>query len=439
MNPQINHITKVLCDNGYKVHIVGGAVRDILLGKEPSDYDLVTSATPHQIIPLFPNEKVDLVGQSFNVLIIRNIEVASYRIDQYTDAFELINCNQAITLEEDLSRRDFTINALAMCASGDIIDLFNGREDLEFKIIKFVGNPADRIKEDPCRILRAFRFMAKIEGVINYFSHKAIEDNINLVNKIAKERIRLEILKVMECKKPSLFFDSLEFYYILKNIFPSLQDCYGLDGGEYHNETIYEHNMLVGDSIHPKLPLLRIAGYLHDVGKIRHEIIDGKLTFHEHEKHSVDLIKPELENLKFSTDEIHYICSIISLHMRMIRGASPKAIRRLLADLVKVNISYEDLIRLRIADRKGNKLKVPHSISEIKEMINAFRNEFKREQKVAFDLKSLEINGKDIMDILDIKPSRMVGDILDCLFEMVFEYPEYNTKGKLIEIVEEME
>lgn len=441
MNPQVNYITKTLCDNGFKAHIVGGAVRDILLGKEPHDIDLVTNATPQEIIPLFPNDKVDLVGESFNVVIINGTEIASYRTDSYTDSYELAGTNQASTLEEDLSRRDLTINSLALCPiSGNIIDLFDGRTDLNNRTIRFVGNPIDRIKEDPCRILRACRFAAKIGGEFEEETLNALRNKSILIKSIAPERIRIEIMKAMETKHASLFFDKLYQIYGLDFIFPTLTNCYGLYGGKYHSEDVGLHCMIAGDSISTKYPLLKLAGYLHDTGKYPTCDMDeeGEVSFHQHEKVGAEIVRQELKDLKFSNDEIKYVSDIVYYHMRQIRDASPNAIRRLISDIRKDNACHNDLIRIRIADRAGNLAKENHTIAEIKQMILAFETEFLRAENSAFSIKDLTINGEDVMKSLNIGPGKEVGRVLKVLFEMVLEYPELNERERLIEIVGEM-
>jgi len=431
-----NKIIKTLCNANYSVHIVGGAVRDLLSGETPNDFDIVTEAGVNQIIPLFPDYKVDLVGESFNVLIIEGIEVSSYRTDCYHNG-ELIGCTPALTIEEDLSRRDLTINSIALCpVSGDIIDPFDGLSDLKNKIIKFTGNPENRIKEDPCRILRACRFLAKIGGTFDDETSYALDTNGRLAKTIAPERIRTEIMKAMNTKKASLFFGSMAYIGILEFVLKDLDSCYGLDGGQYHNESVFAHSMIAGDAIHPKFPLLKLAAYLHDIGKYQSSEYDeyDEITFHAHEKIGSDIVKEELKRLKFSNEEIKYISNLIEFHMRSLRDISPKAMRRLISKFYENDINYKDYLRLKIADRKANLKKNPFTIQEIKVMIRLFQAEINCE-KPTFSVKDLAINGADVMQVLGIPPGKRVGVILKGLFEAVLNNPELNNREILLELV----
>lgn len=432
-----NKIIHTLCQNNYHAHIVGGAVRDYLLGEEPKDFDIVTNATIEEMVSLFCSERVDLVGANFQVAIINGVEIASYRTDSYSD-FELTGVVKATSIEEDLSRRDLTINSMAICPiSGDLIDLFNGRTDLSTRTIRFVGNPVDRIKEDPCRILRACRFAAKIQGEFKEETFDALKNNIVLIKSIAPERIRIEIMKAMEIKHASLFFDKLYQIYGLDYIIPTLANCYGLYGGKYHGEDVGKHCMLVGDSISTKYPLLKLAGYLHDIGKSPTCETDeeGKVSFHQHEKVGAETVRQELKDLKFSNNEIKYVSDIVYYHMRQIRDASPKAIRHLISDIRKDNVCHNDLIRIRIADRAGNLAKENHTVTEIKQMVLAFETEFLRAENTAFSIKDLKIGGEDVMMALNIGPGKEVGRILNELFEMVLENPGLNEREELLRIL----
>lgn len=435
-----NKIIHTLCQNNYHAHIVGGAVRDYLLGEEPKDFDIVTNATIEEMVQLFQSEKIDLVGANFQVAIINGVEVASYRADSYS-GFELTGTIKATSIEEDLSRRDLTINSMALCPiSGDLIDLFDGRADLSNRIIRFVGNPVDRIKEDPCRILRACRFAAKINGEFEEETLDALRNKSILIKSIAPERIRIEIMKAMETKHASLFFDKLYEIYGLDHILPTLANCYGLYGGKYHGENVGLHCMLAGDAISTKYPLLKLAGYLHDIGKYStcETDEDGEVSFHQHEKVGAETVRQELKDLKFSNDEIKYVSDIVYYHMRQIRDASPKAIRRLISDIRKDNVCHNDLIRIRIADRVGNLAKADHTTAEIRQMVLAFETEFLRAGNSAFSIKDLKIGGEDVMMVKNIGPGKEVGRILKELFEAVIESPELNEREMLLDILEEM-
>jgi tRNA nucleotidyltransferase/poly(A) polymerase len=410
-------------------------VRDLLQGLRPVDYDVVTNARPAEISALFHGRKVERVGKICPVCLIDGTEVATYRTTRaYTALTTSCRIEFADTLHEDLKHRDFTINSMALCPfTGDVIDDFGGMADLEHRIIRFTDSPAARIAEDPCRMLRAARFMARLEGTLDEDSRAALcRFGPRLMNSVAPERIRLEIVKAMHLSRPSLFFETLHDIGILNMIFPSLARCVGLAGGPHHDETVFEHNLLVGDALSPKNPLLRLAGYLHDVGKA--EVVEykaGQPVFIGHEKAITSLLT-ELRHLKFSNDEIDVIRSVIDVHMRPLNAeSSPRAVRRLLATLEALGIDYHDFLRMRIADRKGNRAKSPFSISEIKVRLQKFRTELAPEPSGVFSIRHLALSGNDVMRILNLPSGPAVGRILQDLLEQVLDQPERNTYENL--------
>lgn len=437
--PNVLYIIHTLRNNGFEAYFAGGAVRDILLGIEPADYDVVTNARPHQIAELFRGRKVATVGKCFSVCMVDGTEVATYRSGQYCDPLDR-TCRVELsdTIHDDLKCRDFSINSMALCPfTGQIIDDFNGISDLGNKIIRFTGEPAARIAEDPCRIIRACRFLAKLEGAFDPGTFEALCVHGEwLRSKVAPERIRLELLKALHYKKPSIFFQALHDIGVLKDVFPSLARCVGLDGGPHHNETVFEHSMIAGDSLSSKNILLRLAAYLHDVGKAEvHEYQDGGPTFIGHEN-ALQTLLDELKALKFSNDEIDKMNAYIRIHMREVdAGTTPKAVRRLLSVLEQLGVSYEDFLRLRIADRKGNLAKPDFSVSEIKMKINKFRTELDAKGAKAFSIKDLAVTGHDVMRILNLSSGPAVGRILQKMLDVVLDNPELNTYEELTRLV----
>jgi tRNA nucleotidyltransferase/poly(A) polymerase len=428
-------IVRTLQSQGFEAYIAGGAVRDLLQGVRPADYDVVTNARPAEIAAVFQGRKVERVGKTYPVCLIDGTEVATYRTGRaYTGLTTLRKIEFADTLHEDLKHRDFTINSMALCPfTGRVIDDFGGMADLKCRIIRFTDSPVKRIKEDPCRIIRAARFVARLKGKLDENSRSALcYLGFRLIGSIAPERIRLEILKAMKLPRPSLFFETLHEIGILKWIFPSLAHCVGLAGGPHHDETVFEHNLLVGDALSPKNPLLRLAGYLHDVGKA--EVVEykaGQPVFIGHEKAITSLLT-ELRHLKFSNDEIDVIRSVIDVHMRPLNAeSSPRAVRRLLATLEALGIDYHDFLRMRIADRKGNRAKSPFSISEIKVRLQKFRTELAPEPSGVFSIRHLALSGNDVMRILNLPSGPAVGRILQDLLEQVLDQPERNTYENL--------
>lgn len=430
-------IIQTLCDNGCKAYLTGGVVRDLFLDKEPNDYDIVTEATAEQVEKLFPKDRVNKVGKSFEVCIVNGIEVAGYRKDTYFGLSDKnVKIEPALTLEEDLARRDFTINSMAFCPyTNELIDPFEGIVDLNNKIIKFTGNPEERIYEDPCRIIRACRFLCQIGGKFDQDTYYALKKYSYLVKDyVSPERIRLEIFKALKNKKASLFFESMNTINILQYIFPSLTKCF-IDGGKHHKESIFEHSMYVGDGISTRCKITKLAGYLHDIGKPLTKTEDG--SFIQHEKVGSEVLSNELFILRFSNREIEYITSLTKYHMYSIKQAKGKGIRKLLSKLNSHNIKYTDWLRLKFADSTGNLEKGPYTLVEKMEMIEKIEKEMELEQTV-FSTKDLDINGNEIMEIMDLKPGPEVGEIFKHLYKICMLIPGANKNKILRNIVKFM-
>lgn len=440
-----NEIVRCLCEEGWDAYIVGGAARDLLRGEEPLDYDVVTEA-PYDIIKaLFHDRKVSVVGASFKVCIVDGIEISTYRKDAYFGhSNQASPISEAQSIQQDLARRDLTINALAFCPySGDIVDEYGGIDDLKNRIIKFTGDPKERIFEDPCRILRACRFRAKIQGTFDPGTFQALKQYRSLVLKyVAPERVRLELLKALSDPKPSLFLDSLHAIDLLEIVSPHLEACYGHDGGPHHNETLDEHIKSVGDSLPAHKPLLRLAGYLHDIGKPATAVFDqhNKVTFINHEKVGAIIVESELGKLKFHLNEIAYIKGLISNHMRSLDHLiTGKAIRRLLKKFYDDGVNWKHWLQLKMADRKGNTQKSAYPRHQIKVFIHAVHHELKPSSgSTALSIKDLAINGKDILNTLGIQPGPEIGTLLKGLLERVLDTPELNNRDELLQLAEQM-
>jgi len=424
-----NRIIRRLCDHGHKTYIIGGFVRDELLGHAPKDIDIVTSATPDEILELFRDRNCNKVGQTFAVVIVDGFDVATFR----TEVYNVPGKPEVTTtrdIVEDLKRRDFTFNTLALCPrSGDILDLHGGREDLANRVVRFVGNPKRRIDQDPVRIIRACRFKAKIDGEFHPTTLKALRDNVHLLRKVDAERIRLEILQGLKIRKASKFFLALDEIGALPFIFPSLQATVGFGGGDHHDETVFQHVCDAVDFIHPKHTLLRLAALLHDVGK-PNSWADGQ--FLNHENIGAAIAKKELAKLRFSTDEIEAVTGLIKVHMNFVNGLTGRATRRLIKRLADNRVSLNDFIRLKVSDRVANRAKPNQPFSNLVKLVRSLRINL----SVPTNTNQLAINGNDIQRILNIGPSKQVGVVKDALLEFVLENgEEFNTIEALTQFV----
>ena len=432
-----DQIIRRICECGYKAYLCGGAVRDNFLDITPHDYDLVTDALPDELEKIFPDRKVKTVGANFLVTLIDNIEVSTYRSDK-NFAPGRQNCITSVcqTLDEDLARRDFTFNALAVCPySGEVIDPFDGRKDLDNKIVKFVGNPIERIHEDYLRMIRAARFACLIEGSLDRAAFNAICDHKHLVLKISPERIRIELLKVMEYRKPSIFFDILHDTGILEILFPELDSMYGFDGGIHHSETLDIHFKITGDTLSSKDPLLRLVGYFHDIGKIPAHLENENNTFVNHENLGAFMIQTIFEKYKFTNKEIERAENLVVFHMRSFDSlTSGKAIRRLLRVFAENNVNWKDWLKLKVADKRANLAKEQYKREHIKKIALKI-HKVKKAPERAFSVKDLKISGNHVMEILNISPGPQVGRILNSLLELVLDKPELNNQEELFKIL----
>lgn len=419
----VRPLAERLQQEGFRVYLVGGALRDLLLGKVPGDMDLLTDAGPEEIRPLFHGRRVRVVGKQFPVCLVDGVEMASCRSGK-RGAFP----------DEDLGMRDLTLNSMALDPfTGDLVDSFGGEADLRNRVIRFTRNPEARIMEDPLRLVRACRFAAALDGKIDPLSLAAIEAHTHLLaRETAPERIQAELFKAMAMAAPSRFFGLLHDTGLLEQILPCLDRCHGLDGGPHHGETVFEHCMLVGDALPARRPLLRLAGFIHDAGKYDAAVLkDGGLTFAGHETHHRAIAR-DLTALRFSREDSGYILSLVRSHMRPLnQDSTPKAVRRLLAMLDGLSLEYRDFLRLRIADKKGNLAKQPYTLSEIRVRLGKILAEL----DTPFTINSLAITGREICRLMNIPPGPRVGQVKEALFEQVLADPSLNTPECLADLV----
>lgn len=421
----------------YECFVVGGAVRDMLRNKEWKDVDLATNATPDQILKVFKDWDVREVGKSFGVMIVNGIEIATYRKDRYSGLSDKkVEISYSKSIDEDLERRDFTINSIAWDPTINfLVDPFEGQKDLKDKILRFTGDPEKRIFEDPNRILRAARFVTVLDFEFSKETFEALKKNAYLIKHVAKERIHAEILKTMVVKKASKFFEVLRELDILKDILPSLQNCVGVDGGPWHNEDVWTHSMLAGDYISPRFPLLKFACYVHDIGKPSsiNWKPEGGFNFVGHEKTGSKLAEKELQNLTFPSDQILFVKTLILLHMKLSARIGAPGVRRCIRDL-QGRASIDDLLRLFLADYHSNlKNKEPYNINGLKRLVKLTRNSQKEKEE---NKLKLAVDGHDVMNILNIPPGNRVGYVIKIMEEMILDDPSLNEREGLLKFIE---
>lgn len=455
----LKKMNKIFQANGYEAYLVGGAVRDMILGKTASDWDLTTNAKPEQVVKIF--RRVIPTGIAHGTVTVhfmgKEIEVTTYRSEgKYSDGRHPDSVSFDATLEEDLSRRDFTVNAIAASlADGKIEDPFDGRKDIERKIIRTVGKPYDRFMEDGLRPIRAIRFSSQLGFEIEKSTLEAIEnpDVQEKIKSISIERFRDELIKILKTDVPSVALHLLEKTGILKIFIPELAECRGCtqkDARGFHDFDVLDHNFYACDGADKNNFTVRLAALFHDIGKKDARTVEKKeypegsgkiveiIHFHKHEIYSADETEKILTRLRFPNNLIESVVHLIRHHMFFFEtNWSDAAVRRF---IVRIKPEYiDDLFELRKADIYGMHREKWNPESESAKNIEILKRRISEieAQKTALSLKDLAVNGKDLI-AAGIPAGKELGNILNRLFEMVLENPALNTKEALLEKAQEI-
>ena len=435
MPRNVEYIIDTLIESGSEAFIVGGCVRDIILNKEPKDWDITTKARPEEVIRLF--DKVILTGLKHGTVTVvldrENYEVTTYRTDgEYEDNRHPKEVEFVDSLKEDLARRDFTINAMAYNYKVGLIDYFEGAKDLKNKIIKTVGEPEKRFNEDSLRMLRAVRFSAQLDFNISENVLCSIKKLKNNIKNISRERIRDEFNKILLYNPRKI--DILRECELLEFIIPEFKGTYNFNqNNPYHIHDLYSHTLLSIESIEPSL-YLRLTMALHDLGKVISKSIDKKGISHYygHGKESVRLSKEILKSLKYDNNSIEKILTLIQYHdctlksKLSVKRMLNKIGEELLRDLIKVQRAD---ILAQNPDYRWEKLE---NLAEVEEKLNLIIA-----QKECFNIKDLKINGGDLISLGFVK-GKEIGETLQKLLEIVIEYPELNNQQDLFEIAKKI-
>lgn len=454
---------------GFQGYLVGGAVRDILLDRPRKGlWDLATDATPEQVISIFP--RTAPTGIKYGTVTVFYTaqggefyplaEVTTFRVDDaYSDARRPDRVFFSRRIEEDLSRRDFTINAMAYDPSADVlIDLFAGRRDLERRIIRAVGYPEARFREDGLRPFRAARFAATLDFEIDEATMEAIPKALAAAKLVSAERIREELMRMLDASKPSRGFEVMRRAGLLKLVLAELLEGYGMEQNDFHKYDVYHHALAACDEINrppeaiPPPPmgpadaiskwdyiygidrprLLRLAGLLHDVGKSRtRQLIDGIYRFYNHSKVGAIMAEDIMRRLKFSNNQIKYVVSLVENHLFNYEPSwSDAAVRRFIKRVGLENT--DDLFELRRADS------VATGATELNlAALEEFKGRIKKvvSQEQALKLSDLAVDGTDVMRVLNIEPGPEVGRVLAQLLEAVIDEPGLNEREVLLELI----
>lgn len=434
---EVQSIIHTLQESGFEAYVVGGCVRDLLLWREPEDWDVTTNATPEQIRTIFPESFYE--NKFFTVTVrtgsesprLKEVEVTTYRTEfEYRDRRRPERLERAKRVEEDLARRDFTINAIALQLSPlRIVDPFDGQKDLQAKTVRAVGNARERFAEDALRMMRAVRIATQLGFVVEEQTKQAVQANAALLKEIAAERVRDELLKIIMAERARAGMELLEELGLLRYTMPELAEGIGVAQNKHHIYTVWEHNLfsLEYAAQHQWNMHVRIAALLHDVAKPRVKRGQGPdATFYGHEALGAAVARHMLSRLKFPKKDIEKISRLIRYHMFYynVDEVTESSVRRLVRNIGRENI--DDLLKLRMADRIGSGVPKaqPYKLRHWQYMV----------EKVSQDPispKALKVNGNDIMKVLSIAPGPRVGHILSVLLAEVLEDPSLNSKAYL--------
>ncbi len=450
----VENIIKELEKRGYEAWIVGGCVRDLLLGKKPGDWDITTNAEPKKILEVFPDGKYE---NSFGTVIlplkdgkdklIDILEITTYRSERgYSDRRRPDEVKFEKELDKDLSRRDFTINALAArrkkskleikedliryaAKKNDfvIIDLFGGLKDLDKRIIRAVGEPMDRFKEDALRMMRAIRLAGQLNFSLEPKTSRAIVKMAGAIKFVARERIAAELIKILESNNPYDGIKKLQETKLLGYILPELLLGIGVSQDRHHIYSVFEHSLLSLKYCPNNDWRVRFAALLHDVAKPKTKVIrEGIATFYNHEYVGARMVKQICRRLKFSLEDMKKITTLVRAHMFYynVGEVTAASVRRLIKKTGRENL--KDLIDLRIADRlgSGTPKAMPYKLRHLQYMMKKVQND-------PISVKMLKVDGNDLIKILKIKPGPRIGAILDILLSEVIANPKLNNKKYL--------
>lgn len=442
-----------LHQQGYEAYIVGGCTRDFLRGKTPADWDITTNATPEETEKVFNKLKIKTfyendfgtVGVAFPQKDehFEIIEITTYRNEAtYSDSRHPDQVTWSKTIEEDLKRRDFTVNAIAMTIKNrseiEIIDLFNGQEDLKKEIIRAVGTAKERFSEDALRMMRAVRLKTVLGDTwtIEEQTKQAIIDNAPLLQKISQERIRDELIKIINSPNAAQGIESLRNKRLLSYIIPELEEGFEVGQNKHHVYDCYRHNLECLDySAKKRFNFhVRMASLLHDIGKPRTKRGQGKdSTFYNHEIVGARMTEKLLERLRFPKKDVIKITNLVRYHLFYynVDEVGESSVRRLIKNVGLESV--EELLQLRMADRIGSGCPKaePYKLRHLKYMIE-------KVSKDPVSVKMLKMNGQEVMSLLDIKPGPKIGMILDVLLEDVLKDPKNNTKTYLKKRLKEL-
>jgi tRNA nucleotidyltransferase (CCA-adding enzyme) len=425
-----------LRDAGFRAWIVGGCTRDMLLGRPVHDWDLATDARPEDVSRVF--RRVIPTGIQHGTVTVlvggTGYEVTTLRGDgTYSDGRHPDQVTFVDDLQEDLARRDFTVNAIAFDPLEDsLTDPFGGREDIAARLIRAVGRPPDRFEEDGLRILRAARFVATLGFDLEAATRQGMTDCMHRLDCVSSERVRDELVKTLSSDEPSRGLRVMQQTGAFERVLPELLPMIGCAQNRYHAYDVWEHTLGTVDACRPD-PVLRCAMLLHDVGKPQVRAMSDKTqdyTFYHHEEEGAQIAAKILERLRFSNEQRQRVIHLVRHHLIPYEpGWSDSAVRRWVQRVGAQNV--DDLLEIARADAMGKGVDATSTLEGLVHLRG--RVEAQQAQGMALSVRDLSINGRDLMETLCLSPGRIIGDILEHLLEAVTDDPSLNERDKLLE------
>lgn len=447
--PTVQTVILTLQKNGYEGYVVGGSVRDQLMNKPTKGWDFTTNATPQQILSLFPDSFYDNQFGTVGIKIYASskkhaedekpidiYEITTYRSEKgYKDHRHPDKVTWGKTIQEDLSRRDFTINAIA-CDGKTIIDPFSGQKDMENKLIRAVGTAEQRFEEDALRMMRAIRIASQLGFQIEHITEDAIKKNARLLSDISHERIRDELLKILVSDYAADGILLLKNAGLLEYILPELVPAFTTEQKSPKRHHLYDvgvHSIKAMEACPSKDPVVKFATLIHDIGKPKtfHKDETGLITFYNHEVTGTKLARTIVGRLRFSKKDSERILTLIRWHQFSVdERQTDSAIRRIIRRVGKENL--QDMLALRIGDRLGG------GAQESSWRLELFKKRLEDVQKQPFSIKDLKVNGNDVMELLNCRPGPIVGTTLTQLFSEVEEGKLPNDRDQQISRLQEL-
>ena len=443
-------------ESNFEIYIVGGAVRDIIMGKDIYDWDLTTNATPEDMLKIFKNayysNEFGMVGIPNEIEGERPYEITTFRTEQgYSDSRRPDKVEWGKSLEEDLERRDFTINAMALQLTSvndtktksketeayvecdmRLIDVHSGQKDLESKLIRTVGDANERFAEDSLRMMRAVRIASEIGFTIESKTFEAIKSNAPRIHKISHERVRDELLKILASGHPYEGIMLFRSTGLMQEILPEMEKTFGVEQkspGRHHIYDVGTHSLFSLKFVAEKTkdPIVRFATLIHDIGKPQtyKKLDTGTITFYNHELVSARIAKRIAERLRFSNKEKDKLWTLVRYHQFTVdERQTDSAIRRFIR---KVGLEYiEDMLSLRTGDRLGG------GAQETSWRLEEFKKRLIEVQKQPFSVRDLKIKGDEIMEFFGMDPGPKIGEILNKLFKDVVDAKIENKREDLL-------